>query len=164
MVVAWRAFCWRLYAATALTFTHYDYTRVTRKLKDDLRMWYTWLHSFNGVSLWRHPMALQVELQVHSWRRIGHILEWTMVCRDLASELAHFRPDLIFNLPWTVFYCSSSYHMGRRPTTGQCAPGATTEPLSTSKFSVLQVSQSYAACLLLCLALFIVKYSFCSIQ
>lgn len=43
-----------------------DCTRITRKLKEDLMLWNTFLEEYNRVSFWRQLMLLPAEWQVHS--------------------------------------------------------------------------------------------------
>ena len=62
VVVPGRAFLQRLYGLTIGVSKPYFYIRITQEAKKDLRLWLTFLESYNGVSLYREELFLSTEV------------------------------------------------------------------------------------------------------
>lgn len=59
------AFCDHLYTATVKVSAAHHFIMVTWEFREGLQLWKQFLTHFNGVSIWWHPLCLQVELQAH---------------------------------------------------------------------------------------------------
>ena len=66
VVAPGRAFLRRLCSAMAGLKRPTHRTRITKGMKEDLRVWLQFLQKFNGISFWRSEIRLQAEFQVHS--------------------------------------------------------------------------------------------------
>ncbi|XP_040186277.1 uncharacterized protein LOC120918659 [Rana temporaria] len=59
-----RVFCRRLSAATAGVKSPRHFIRLTRELKEDLRVWHTFLETFNGRSVWMEGPVSNFDLDL----------------------------------------------------------------------------------------------------
>lgn len=66
VVTPGRAFCARLARALAGANAPHHRIRVTKGMKEDLKVWLEFLANYNGVSVWQRPLVLEGSMQIHS--------------------------------------------------------------------------------------------------
>lgn len=79
-----RAFCRRMYEATAGVCRPHVFIQVTRELKEDLQIWEIFLGEYNSVSFWCWPQT---------------VLERMVVCRTVAQNMGEIRADQRLDIP-----------------------------------------------------------------
>lgn len=61
-----RTFSKRLYNATCGVKSPFDHIRLTKPLKDNLKIWYHFISNFNGHTLWQEEMVSSPAIQLYT--------------------------------------------------------------------------------------------------